>query len=148
MSLMKEILGYIQANPGVRATDLKLIFPKHDRTAVQRAAYRLFESGYTSRQEVNKQFCYFPERAHPDITALPLEELARAAGLIKKAEELELKGLYQRAATVWLEAFSASRVASEREKCLRQRKKCLARRIFPSSPERVYELAGRFNGDI
>ncbi|EBU6542959.1 PerC family transcriptional regulator [Salmonella enterica] len=70
------------------------------------------------------------------------------AKLVSRAEELESRGLFNRASIVWLEAFSESQFIYEREEFLRRRQKCLNRikkRIRPV--EQVY-LAGRFVGNV
>lgn len=147
MSLMQEILKHIQSNPGLSSADLKHVFPEHPRTAVQRAAYRLFECGYLTRAEVKSQYCYYPAMSSPDSVGMPLEEVCRAASLIFKAEALEARGLYQRAATVWFEAFRASRITAERERCLKRRQKCLHSSPAPKKHHDICHLAGHYKGE-
>ncbi|WP_437887100.1 PerC family transcriptional regulator [Phytobacter sp. V91] len=68
--------------------------------------------------------------------------------LIKKAQALQEVGLYQRAGRVWLEVFDTSEITSEREHCLKQRKKCLQHSPCTRYTERMWDMAGRFNGDV
>ncbi|HAF2131197.1 TPA: PerC family transcriptional regulator [Salmonella enterica] len=70
------------------------------------------------------------------------------AELVSSAEELESKGFFNRAATVWLEAFSESMTKRERDEFLRRRQKCLSHSKKRTRPvEQVY-LAGRFVGNV
>jgi len=148
MSLIHEVLKYIEAHPGSSAASLRLVFPHVPRTWVQRAAYRLFESEFTTREMIKGQFCYFAAKAYPETGGMPIAEITRSRGLVRKAQELESKGLWLRAATVWLEAFDASRLTDERAHCLAQRLKCLEKRAYSAGGERVYDLPGRFNGEL
>lgn len=148
MSLIHEILKYIEAHPGTSAADLRLVFPHVSRTVVQRAAYRLFESEFTTREMVKGQYCYFAAKSYPETGGIPIAEITRSRGLVRKAQELESKGLWLRAATVWLEAFDASRLTDERAYCLAQRLKCLENRTYSAGGECVCDLPGWFNGDL
>ncbi|MDV2901750.1 hypothetical protein R0H17_08920 [Phytobacter diazotrophicus] len=146
MSLIHEILKYIEAHPGTSAADLRLVFHRVPRTVVQRAAYRLYESEFTTREMIKGQYCYFAAKSYPETGGMPLDEITRSHGLVRKAQELQSKGLYLRAATMWLEAFDASRLTEERAYCLDQRLKCLENRAHSACGERVYDLPGRFVG--
>ncbi len=146
MSLIHEILKYIEAHPGTSAADLRLVFHRVPRTVVQRAAYRLYESEFTTREMIKGQYCYFAAKSYPETGGMPLDEITRSRGLVRKAQELQSKGLYLRAATMWLEAFDASRLTEGRAYCLDQRLKCLENRAHSACGERVYDLPGRFVG--
>lgn len=49
----------------------------------------------------------------------------------KKAEELEAKGLYRRAASRWLEVFDKCDTEAGREWIRTRRNECLAKRVRP-----------------
>ncbi|AXW85752.1 transcriptional regulator [Lonsdalea britannica] len=49
----------------------------------------------------------------------------------KKAEELEAKGLYRRAASRWLEVFDQCDTETGREWLRNRRNECLAKRVRP-----------------
>lgn len=55
--------------------------------------------------------------------------------LTRQAEELESRGLYRRAATVWMEAFCESHSQTERNNFLQRRERCLrkSKRIVVSA---------------
>lgn len=146
MSLVAEILEYIKTSPGSSAADICDAFPQYPRPAVQRAAYRLYDAGYTTRSGEKNKFLYTFNESRIESDVKPLQETRHAKSLIKQAGELEQKGLYLRAATVWAEAFDASQSITEREQCLRRKRKCLTWGARAKSSERIYETSGRFVG--
>ncbi|PTA90421.1 hypothetical protein C9415_21895 [Kluyvera sp. Nf5] len=146
MSLVAEILEYIKTAPGSSAADICDAFPQHPRPAVQRAAYRLYDAGYTTRSGEKNKFLYTFNESRIESDVKPLQETRHAKALIQQAGELEQKGLYLRAATVWAEAFDASQSITEREQCLRRKRKCLTWGGRAKSSERIYETSGRFVG--
>jgi hypothetical protein len=92
MSLIHEVLKYIEAHPGTSAADLRLVFHRVPRTVVQRAAYRLYESEFTTREMIKGQYCYFAAKSYPETGGMPLDEITRSRGLVRKAQELQSKG--------------------------------------------------------
>ncbi len=138
MSLVAEILEYIKTFPGSSAGDIADAFPQYPRPAVQRAAYRLYDAGYTTRSGEKNKFLYTFNESRIESDVKPLQETRHAKVLIKQASALEQKGLYLRAATVWRDAFDASRSITEREQCLRRKRKCIA----------WGARAKRFEGDV
>lgn len=138
MSLVAEILEYIKTAPGSSAADICDAFPQYPRPAVQRAAYRLYDAGYTTRSGDKNKFRYTFNEFRIETAIKPLQETRPAKALIKQASALEQKGLYLRAATVWRDAFDASRSITEREQCLRRKRKCIA----------WGARAKRFEGDV
>jgi hypothetical protein len=80
MSLIHEILKYIEAHPGTSAADLRLVFHRVPRTVVQRAAYRLYESEFTTREMIKGQYCYFAAKSYPETGGMPLDEITRSRG--------------------------------------------------------------------
>ena len=146
MSRVAEILEYIKTAPASRAADICDAFPQYPRPAVQRAAYRLYDAGYTTRSGEKNKFLYTFNESRIESDVKPLQETRPAKALIHQAEELEQKGLYLRAATVWEEAFDASQSITEREQCLRRKRKCLTWSARAKSSELIYETSGRFVG--
>ncbi|MGQ7175180.1 PerC family transcriptional regulator, partial [Escherichia coli] len=64
--------------------------------------------------------------------------------MMQKAQELSDKGLYQRAATVLMEAFNRSKNEEVREKILIERQRCLSRVQKVKAPSDVWALAGNY----
>ena len=65
---------------------------------------------------------------------------------MEKATELESKGLYQRAATMYMEAFRVSGIESERTALLVERQRCLGLSKPAVTTDDGCFLAGRFAG--
>ncbi|ECC6922541.1 PerC family transcriptional regulator [Salmonella enterica] len=70
------------------------------------------------------------------------------ATLVSDAEKLESRGLFRRAATVWMQAFDESLLIGEREAFTRRCQKCIASCKKPVRPGEQIYLAGRFVGDV
>jgi hypothetical protein len=68
--------------------------------------------------------------------------------MIDQAKELQNRGLYRRAATLWLEAFQRSQILTERERCLKERQRCLRKAVSTSKADGSWFLAGRYAGDF
>lgn len=160
MSLLATVQAFIELNPGLTTREIASALPEYERFDVQRAASHLCLRGRVTRQKEKGPARYFASKSEA-VTAKPAQKRASAtsrrkgsgdpqviADLVSRAEELESKGSFNRAATVWLEAFDESQLTGEREAFLRQRQKCLEsgkKRIRPV--EQVY-LAGRFVGNV
>jgi hypothetical protein len=92
MSLVAEILEYIKTSPGSSAADICDAFPQYPRPAVQRAAYRLYDAGYTTRSGEKNKFLYTFNESRIESDVKPLQETRHAKALIQQAGELEQKG--------------------------------------------------------
>ncbi|HHG0451020.1 TPA: hypothetical protein ACPSK6_005153, partial [Citrobacter freundii] len=68
------------------------------------------------------------------------------SALMETAKGLESKGLFHRAATIYMEAFSASAIESERAAILAERQRCLGLAKPAVIAEDGCYLAGRFSG--
>lgn len=66
--------------------------------------------------------------------------------LTRQAEELESRGLYRRAATVWMEAFRESHSQPERNNFLARRERCLRKSSKRAASGEEWYLSGNYVG--
>lgn len=155
MSLLTTVQAFIELNPGLTSNEIADAFPEYRRYDVQRAASRLYRCKRVNRRLNEDVFRYYAGKDEAVILTLRQKRSGRTgsgdpmvlAKLVSRTEELESKGSFNRAATVWLEAFDESQLTGEREAFLRQRQKCLDRCKKPLRPGEQIYLAGRFVGD-
>ncbi|EDE3056694.1 PerC family transcriptional regulator [Salmonella enterica subsp. enterica serovar Muenchen] len=156
MSLLAKVQAFIELNPGLTSNEIADAFPEYARFDVQRSASKLYRCKRVNRRLDGDVFRYYAGKDEAVILTLRQKRSGYTgsgdpmviAKLVSRAEELESRGLFNRASIVWLEAFSESQFIYEREEFLRRRQKCLNRikkRIRPV--EQVY-LAGRFVGNV
>lgn len=156
MSLLADVQKFIELNRGVTAKELAATFSDYRRTAVQQAASRLYRCKRVKRRLHGNVFRYYAGKDEAVILTLRQKRSGRTgsgdpmvlATLVSRAEELESKGSFNRAATVWLEAFDESLLVGEREAFSRRRQKCIASCKKPVRPGEQIYLAGRFVGDV
>ncbi|AXC73030.1 hypothetical protein DOE59_16545 [Salmonella enterica subsp. diarizonae serovar 48:i:z] len=156
MSLLTTVQEFIGLNPGLTSNEIADAFPEYRRYDVQRAASRLYRCKRVNRRLNEDVFRYYAGKDEAVILTLRQKRSGRTgsgdpmvlAKLVSRAEELESKGSFNRAARVWLEAFDESQLTGEREAFLHQRQKCLDRCRKPVRPGEQIYLAGRFVGDV
>lgn len=66
--------------------------------------------------------------------------------LTRQAEELESRGLFRRAATVWMEAFRESHSQPERNNFLAHRERCLRKSSKRAASGEEWYLSGNYVG--
>ncbi|EJK1586903.1 PerC family transcriptional regulator, partial [Escherichia coli] len=66
--------------------------------------------------------------------------------LTRQAEELESRGLYRRAATVWMAAFRESHSQQERNNFLARRERCLRKSSKRAVSGEEWYLSGNYVG--
>jgi DNA-binding transcriptional ArsR family regulator len=91
MSLVAEILEYIKTSPGSSAADICDAF-QYPRPAVQRAAYRLYDAGYTTRSGEKNKFLYTFNESRIESDVKPLQETRHAKALISRPGNWSKKG--------------------------------------------------------
>lgn len=156
MSLLTTVQAFIELNPDLTSNEIADAFPEYRRYDVQRAASRLYRCKRVNRHLVGDVFRYYAGKDDAVILTLRQKRSGRTgsgdpmvlAKLVSRAEELESKGSFNRAARLWLEAFDESQLTGEREAFLHQRQKCLDRCKKPVRPGEQIYLAGRFVGDV
>jgi hypothetical protein len=151
MSLKIKIHEFISDNPGVRMKQIREAFPGYKRNTVNSAVRRLVEQHVLDHAEDGSCFKYFVPvdlttestfAAEKYVTEMPV---VSTKDVEAKAEELESKGLFNRAATLWLKAFDLCRINKDRELFLRRRKRCLEQVRRSMSKDGQCFLAGRFS---
>ncbi|EOT5501617.1 hypothetical protein [Citrobacter koseri] len=145
MSILKTVQMFIAMNPGTTNREIAESLTQYNHQSVQRAVCRLFELELATRKRDGKNFRYYaepPEGFHFNVC----EPTPEVASLMEKATELESKGLYQRAATMYMEAFRVSGIESERTALLVERQRCLGLAKPAVTTEDGCFLAGRFAG--
>ena len=98
-----------------------------------------------TRKRDGRQFRYYaepPADCHFEV----FEPTPEVSALMETAKGLESKGLFHRAATIYMEAFSASVIESERAAILAERQRCLGLAKPAVIAEDGCYLAGRFSG--
>lgn len=146
MSLMKTLEMFIADNPGLTSREIAEAFADYSVDAVQRAVCRLHEHNFTTREWKGNQFCYYAlaTSAGAGRREPPVDKAVVA--LVDKAKGLQERGLFRRAATVWMQAFQRSEVVTERERCLKERQRCLRKAVSDTKAGNSWFLAGRFIG--
>lgn len=159
MSLLKNIQLFIANNPGLTNKQLAASMPQFDVHAVQRAACHLVKLNRATRRHNGKCYQYFAEPPSGEVgEVVSRVKIDRAqstndaeqeavsnpavAAMLQKAKGLTEKGLYQRAATVLMEAFNRSKNEEVREMILVERQKCLSKVQKPKAPTYGWCLAG------
>ena len=146
-SLMKTLEMFIAENPGLTSREIAEAFADYSIDAVQRTVCRLHEYNFTTREWNGKQFLYYAmsESAAGGRREVPADKHVEA--MIDQAKELQNRGLYRRAATLWMEAFQRSQILTERERCLKERQRCLRKAVSTSKADGSWFLAGRYAGE-
>lgn len=160
---MGDIQKFIENHPGCSSSDIANAFSDYPRRCVLQSASKLRQSGrvaHCCEGDTHRHFSLLAEMPHePDLKPVWENRSARNAyvgtnnpqvisGLTRQAEELESRGLFRRAATVWTQAFDESLLVGEREVFSRRRQKCIERCRKSVRPGEQIYLAGRFVGDV
>ncbi|EJP5184192.1 PerC family transcriptional regulator [Salmonella enterica] len=160
MSLLADVQAFIEINPGLTTREIANALPEYDRFLVQRAASYLHKHGRVTRHKGRGLARYFASErdvmnVKPRQTKTSTASRYTGSGdpkliaaLVSRAEALEAKGLFNRAAKVWMEAFDESLLISEREALSKRRQKCLDSCKKPVRPGEQIYLAGRFVGNV
>ncbi|WP_410695879.1 hypothetical protein [Citrobacter freundii] len=140
MSILKTVQMFIAMNPGVTTRDIIEGLTQFSQDRLQLAVCRLSGSGLAMRKRDGRQFRYYaepPADCHFEV----FEPTPEVSALMETA-----KGLFHRAATIYMEAFSASSIESERAAILAERQRCLGLAKPAVIAEDGCYLAGRFSG--
>lgn len=147
MSLMKTLEMFIADNPGLTSREIAEAFADYSVDAVQRTVCRLHEYNFTTREWKGNQFRYYalPTSTGAGRREPPVDKAV--SSLVEKAKALQERGLFRRAATVWMQAFQRSEVVTERERCLKERQRCLRKAVSDTKSGNSWFLAGRYAGE-
>lgn len=160
MSFLKTIQLFVANNPGLTNKEIAAALPDYELHSVQRAVCRLAMLGRAERRGERPTFRYYAKAPvgpiGPIVPRYPVEKAEvmpepkqecapnpAVVEMMEKAKELSDKGLFQRAATVLMDAFNRSKNEEMREKILDERQRCLSmvQRAKPSCDG--WCLAGR-----
>ncbi|HFZ1214682.1 TPA: hypothetical protein ACIJTD_002830 [Escherichia coli] len=145
MSLLKTIQMFVAQNPGLTNKQIAAALTEYDIQSVQRAVCRLVDTKRATRKHAGKCYRYYaepPADCHFEV----FEPTPEVSALMETAKYLESKGLFHRAATIYIQAFSASAIESERAAILAERQRCLGLAKPAVITEDGCYLAGRFSG--
>ena len=145
MSLLKTIQMFVAQNPGLTNKQIAAALTEYDIQSVQRAVCRLVDTKRATRKHAGKCYRYYaepPADCHFEV----FEPTPEVSALMETAKCLESKGLFHRAATIYMHAFSVSAIESERAAILAERQRCLGLAKPAVISEDGCYLAGRFSG--
>ncbi|EAX2029211.1 TPA: hypothetical protein F6V56_09010 [Escherichia coli] len=145
MSLLKTIQMFVAQNPGLTNKQIAAALTEYDIQSVQRAVCRLVDTKRATRKHAGKCYRYYaepPADCHFEV----FEPTPEVSALMETAKCLESKGLFHRAATIYMQAFSVSAIESERAAILAERQRCLGLAKPAVITEDGCYLSGRFSG--
>lgn len=161
MSLLNEVQKYIEAHPGCTSGDIADAFAGYSRQRVLQSASKLRQSGRVAHCCEGKTRRHFPhqaeisqeEKLQPVLETIPVRNFYVGTNdpreilcLTRQAEELESRGLYRRAATVWMAAFRESHSQPERNNFLARRERCLRKSRKRAVAGDEWYLSGNYVG--
>ncbi|EFB7204255.1 PerC family transcriptional regulator [Escherichia coli] len=158
MSLMSEIQKFIESNPGCTTGDIANAFAYFPRPRVLNTTSKLRQCRRVAYRSEGKTHRHFSRKA-----VLPPEPVLKHMSvasksyvgtndqrvilrLIQQAEDLESRGLFRRAATVWMAAFRESHSQPERNNFLARREQCLRKSSKRAASGEEWYLSGNYVG--
>lgn len=163
MSLLNEVQKFIEAHPGCTSGDIADAFAGYSRQRVLQSASKLRQSGRVAHRcegDTRRHFPRLTERAQepepqPVRETRPVRNFYVGTNdprvilcLTRQAEELESRGLYRRAATVWMAAFRESHSQPERNNFLARREQCLRKSSKRAVSGDEWYLSGNYVGGL
>ncbi|GDS04922.1 DNA adenine methylase [Escherichia coli] len=163
MSLLNDVQKFIEAHPGCTSGDIADAFAGYSRQRVLQSASKLRQSGRVAHRcegDTRRHFPRLTERAQepepqPVRETRPVRNFYVGTNdprvilcLTRQAEELESRGLYRRAATVWMAAFRESHSQPERNNFLARRERCLRKSSKRAASGEEWYLSGNFVGGL
>lgn len=150
MTITREILDYVTRHPGCTSRAIAEGLDHLDRRTVMGTVLRLYERNVLERSMTERKLniYYASAKAENSVKGLSQAEQTKLEGFVSKAESLERRRLFNRAAGLWLKAFDLAKGAQERDRYIQRRAACLSRAFSPvCGPEQCY-LAGNFVGEL
>ena len=148
-------------HPGCTSGDIADAFAGYSRQRVLQSASKLRQSGRVAHRcegDTRRHFPRLTERAQepepqPVRETRPVRNFYVGTNdpreilcLTRQAEELESRGLYRRAATVWMAAFRESHSQPERNNFLARREQCLRKSSKRAVSSDEWYLSGNYVG--
>lgn len=130
MSIESEVLQFALDNPGCSTRQVANVLTHTSFRTISRCLFLLHNEGKLKREVRNDTtIVYYPceEFVKTDAAAAAAyaDTVRTLTDLENYAIQLEGKGLYLRAATVWLKAFDLSPANKDRERYVKRRASCL-----------------------
>lgn len=150
MTITREIIDYVTSHPGSTSRAIAEGLSHLDRRTVMGTVLRLYERNVLERSMTERKLnlYYAAANAVDSVKGLGQAEQHKLEEVIAQAESLERRRLFNRAAGMWLQAFSLAKGAQERDRYIQRRAACLSRAFSPiRGPEQCY-LAGNFVGEL
>lgn len=154
MSMLKEVQAFLAKNPGSGSAEIVEAFSQYSARSIQRTVCRLYDLNRATRETVGNRYVYSADMpldmakgcASPAKVVVKQMPRQVVTHLIEKADHLMSRGLYRRAATMFMEAFEGAVHTEERDYCLRQRQRCLKKCAVDKKKPEEWCLAGKFCG--
>ncbi|MDY0970149.1 PerC family transcriptional regulator [Siccibacter turicensis] len=149
MTITREIIDYVANHPGSTSRNIADGLSHLDRRTVMGTVLRLYERNVLERSMTARKLniYYAAANAVDSVKGLSLAEQSKLEAAVMQAENLERRRMFNRAAGMWLQAFSLAKGAQERDRYIQRRAACLSRAFSPiRGPEQCY-LAGNFVGE-
>jgi len=131
VSIESEVLQFALDNPGCSTRQVANVLTHTSFRTISRCLFRFHNEGKLKREVHNDTtIVYYPceEFVKTDAAAAAAtyaDTVRTLTDLENYAIQLEGKGLYLRAATVWLNAFDLSPANKDRERYVKRRASCL-----------------------
>ncbi|MDH0063183.1 PerC family transcriptional regulator [Leclercia adecarboxylata] len=130
MSIESEVLQFALDNPGCSTRQVANVLTHTSFRTISRCLFRFHNEGKLKREVHNDTtIVYYPceefVKTDAAATASYADTVRTLTDLENYAIQLEGKGLYLRAATVWLNAFDLSPANKDRERYVKRRASCL-----------------------
>lgn len=147
-TLNDEVVKFIIENPGLKVGEIKKSFPQYASRKIDAVVKRAYAEGLISRRSDNNLHYY----CGPDEMSIPVysgkENINKYLGLKSKAKELEERGLWRRAGSIWLDAFSVAPSDRECSYCANRRRYCLNHYARCRGEAQNSGTSGVFSGDL
>ncbi|MCY1699500.1 PerC family transcriptional regulator [Lelliottia sp. SL45] len=137
---MEQVFEFIKNREGTAPIEAARGLPHLNKSTVLGAVQRLYIFGQIDRFKGSSCFLYIVPSSAAEAGD------SRLKALEERALELQKKGMWRRAATVWLACYDQSKQSADRETYMRRRVECLSG-FSRGVNNGCLELSGRFIGD-
>lgn len=140
MTTIEQVFEFINSREGTAPFEVAKELPHLNKSTVLNAVQRLYIFGQIDRFKGANGFLYIV----PSLATATGD--SRLKELEERAQELQKKGMWRRAATVWLACYDQSKQSADRETYVRRRIECLSG-FSCGVNNGSLELSGRFIGE-
>lgn len=134
-TLYSEIIRFIAEHPQKKAAEIRAAFTDYPKCSIDGSIKRAFNAGLLIREVSGDGFfLYSAPKINEEFKATkPVNEKYLQA--VKKATELEGRGLFNRAGVAWLDAMQLALTERERDMCANRRRHSLSMGALHSRSE-------------